>query len=258
MDSLKKLEYRGYDSAGIVTIDNGIVNIVKTKGQIGELEKIINDLKGHNGIAHTRWATHGKPSNENAHPFKDCNSRFALVHNGIIENFMELREGLIKEGHEFTSETDTEVMVHLIEKFYEGDFEDAVRKMLSAVKGAFAFVVLNAERPDELIAARTESPIIIGLGEGENFVASDVPALLKETNKVIYVHNHELAVLSPSGVRVTAQHHSRPNIGHGPFQTLQERFGQVRGLRDIVPCCAGGKIRVRGPRASTDLCRDGL
>jgi glucosamine--fructose-6-phosphate aminotransferase (isomerizing) len=203
MESLKKLEYRGYDSAGIVTIDNGTVNIVKTKGQIRDLEKIVGDLNGHNGIAHTRWATHGKPSKDNAHPFKDCKSRFALVHNGIIENYMELREGLLKEGHEFSSETDTEVMVHLIEKFYDGDFEDAVRKMLSTVKGAFAFVVLNAERPDELIAARTESPIIIGLGEGENFVASDVPALLKETNKVIYIHNNELAVLSPNGVKVT-------------------------------------------------------
>jgi glucosamine--fructose-6-phosphate aminotransferase (isomerizing) len=202
IDSLKRLEYRGYDSAGIGAIGSNGLEIVKTKGHIATLENLVSNLQGQIGIGHTRWATQGKPSNENAHPFSDCKKKFAVVHNGIIENFMELKEELIAEGHEFVSETDTETLAHLLEKYYDGDFEAAVRKMLSAVKGTYAVAILNADKKNELIVARMESPIIIGLGEVENFVASDVPALLKETNKILYLLNGEYAVVKPDEVRV--------------------------------------------------------
>jgi len=202
IDSLKRLEYRGYDSAGIGIVNDKGLEVVKTKGQIIALEKMLPALEGHIGIAHTRWATQGKPSDSNAHPFQDCKKRFALVHNGIIENFLELKEKLIEDGHKFSSDTDTEVMVHLVEKHYNGNFEDAVVKMLNEVQGAYAIAVLNSEEGNELIAARKESPLIIGLGQEENYVASDVPALLKETNKVIYLLNEEYAVVRSNEVMV--------------------------------------------------------
>jgi glucosamine--fructose-6-phosphate aminotransferase (isomerizing) len=202
LDSLKKLEYRGYDSSGIGIINGNELKVFKRKGQISVLESEMPEMKGNLGIAHTRWATHGKPTDKNAHPFSDCTGKFAVVHNGIIENYMDLREGLIKEGHKFSSETDTEVLAHLLEKFYEGDFEAAVRKMLSTINGTYALAMLNSEEKDRFMVARKESPLIIGIGHDENFVASDVPALLKETNKVIYLTNEEYAVLEPNGVRV--------------------------------------------------------
>ncbi|MCK5548205.1 MAG: glutamine--fructose-6-phosphate transaminase (isomerizing), partial [Thermoplasmata archaeon] len=195
-----RLEYRGYDSAGLALIEDHEIKIAKKRGHIADLEKDLPDFKGRAGIGHTRWATHGKPTDANAHPFSDCGKKFALVHNGIIENYMDLKEDLVKEGHEFTSDTDTEVLVHLVEKYSDGDFESAVKKMLSVIKGSYAFVVLSAE--GEIIAARKESPLIVGIGNDENYVASDVPALLKETNKVIYLRNGEYAVVTPHDVRV--------------------------------------------------------
>jgi len=202
IDSLKRLEYRGYDSAGLGLIDKGKLKIVKKKGQIGNLERAVPTIEGCVGIGHTRWATHGRPSDHNAHPFSDCTKKFAIVHNGIIENYMELKEELVKEGHKFSSDTDTEVLAHLVEKYYDGDFEASIRKMLSVIKGSYAFAILNVEKKDELIVARRESPLIIGLGHNENFVASDVPALLKETNKVIYLLDEEYALVKPHEVKV--------------------------------------------------------
>lgn len=202
IDSLKRLEYRGYDSAGLSLIEKGKLKIIKMKGQIENLERAVPKLEGCVGIGHTRWATHGRPSDDNAHPFTDCTKKFAIVHNGIIENYMELKEELAKEGHKFSSDTDTEVLAHLVEKYYDGDFEASIRKMLSVIKGSYAFAILNAEKKDELIVARKESPLIIGIGHDENFVASDVPALLKETNKVIYLLDEEYALVKPHEVKV--------------------------------------------------------
>jgi glucosamine--fructose-6-phosphate aminotransferase (isomerizing) len=202
IESLKRLEYRGYDSAGVGVVKGETLEVIKKQGQIANLDSLVTNLDGSVGIAHTRWATHGKPSDKNAHPFQDCSKKFAIVHNGIIENYMKLREQLIEEGHEFNSDTDSEVLVHLVEKHYNGNFEEAVQKMLAEVEGAFAVAILNAESDGEFIAARKESPLIIGLGQGENYVASAVPALLKETNRVIYLLNGEYALVRPNEVVV--------------------------------------------------------
>ncbi|MFQ5911273.1 MAG: glutamine--fructose-6-phosphate transaminase (isomerizing), partial [Thermoplasmata archaeon] len=201
LDSLKKLEYRGYDSAGIAVCGEEL-ELHKTKGEIAELEKNLPEIDGMVGIAHTRWATHGKPSKENAHPFLDCKKSIALIHNGIIENYLEIKEKLIEEGHEFTSDTDTEVAVHLIEKYYEGDLEKAMLKALHDIEGSYAFVAINSNEKGTVVVARKESPLILGKGNDENFVASDIPALLKETNKIMQLHDGEVATLTPKSIKV--------------------------------------------------------
>src|SRR2546426_4657202 len=202
LDSLKRLEYRGYDSAGVAIAGSGIT-VRKDKGYISHLEETTEPVPGTLGIAHTRWATHGPPSKENAHPHTDCPGEIALVHNGIIENHSELRERLKAEGHVFRSETDTEVAVHLIESHYRGDLETAVRESIKEIEGAYAIAVIHAKEPDKVVAARNESPLVVGLGTDENFLASDVPALLKHTNRVIYVMDRELVVLTRDRVRIT-------------------------------------------------------
>src|SRR3989441_9465327 len=202
LDSLKRLEYRGYDSAGVAIAGSGIT-VRKDKGYISHLEETTEPVPGTLGIAHTRWATHGPPSKENAHPHVDCSGDIALIHNGIIENYQELPERLKGEGHVFRSETDTEVAVHLIESHYDGSLEDAVRKTLRDVQGSYAFAVIHSKEPDKVVAARNESPLVVGLGTDENFLASDVPALLKHTNRVIYVMDRELVVLTRDRVRIT-------------------------------------------------------
>ena len=201
IEALKRLEYRGYDSAGISIIDKELFNS-KAAGRIVELEKRLPKMPGKLGIAHTRWATHGKPSDANAHPFTDCTKRMALVHNGIIENYRELREGLEKGGHRFSSETDTETLVHLIEENYNGDLKAAVSESLKKVRGSLAIAVIHDSEPDRVVVARDESPLVLGLGQGENFVASDLPALLKYTRKVIYLQNRELAVLTKDRILI--------------------------------------------------------
>jgi len=201
IESLKRLEYRGYDSAGVSVIDKELMN-TKAAGRIIELEKRLTKMPGRLGIAHTRWATHGKPSDDNAHPFLDCKKEMALVHNGIIENYHALREKLESEGHKFTSETDTETLVHLIESNYRGDLKAAVIESLKQVKGSFALAVVHVNEPDKIVVARDESPLVVGLGQGENFVASDVPALLKHTRRVIYLQNKDLAVVTRTGIEV--------------------------------------------------------
>jgi len=202
VDGLKRLEYRGYDSAGVAVIGSGI-QLVKDKGYIADLERALPPMPGTIGIGHTRWATHGPPSKENAHPHLDCTGRLALVHNGIIENYAELRSLLAAEGHVFQSQTDTESLVHLLEKHYDGDLEAAVRKAVREVRGSFAFAVVAEYEPDRIVAARKESPLVVGLGHEENLVASDVPALLRHTNRVLYVLDGEIVVASGGTVRIT-------------------------------------------------------
>ena len=204
---LKKLEYRGYDSAGLAILDGQGLKTVKEKGYIKDLEKKINkdELKGTSGIGHTRWATHGIPSNENAHPHTDCKGQIALVHNGIIENFLNLKEELIKRGHEFRSETDTEVIVHLIEEEYSGNLYNAVCKAIEKIEGSYAIVAICKDEPGKIVAARKDSPLILGLGDGECFVASDIPAVLEHTRKIIILENGETAELTKDGYRINCK-----------------------------------------------------
>lgn len=200
LESLERLEYRGYDSAGIAVIDNNEAVIYKTEGEISRLKSMVPVISSGVGIGHTRWATHGKPTAQNAHPHSSGN--ISVVHNGIIENYQELKEDLVSEGYEFTSETDTEVLAHLIHKYYKGNLVDSVRSALKHVQGSYALAVLNGGNPGELIAARKDSPLIIGLGEHENFIASDIPAILKYTNRIIYVDNQEIVWVKQDGVTV--------------------------------------------------------
>lgn len=205
VEGLRRLEYRGYDSVGIAVIPRDKLIIKKCKGKIKDLEALLKDKdisKSLIGISHNRWATHGAPTNINAHPHQDCSGDIAVVHNGIIENFSELKKHLTEEGHRFKSQTDTEVISHLVEKYYNGDLKDAVLKTLKDLKGSFALGVISKNEPDKLIAARKESPLIVGIGEGENFIASDVPAILKHTKNVIYLEDGEVAVLSKDKVDI--------------------------------------------------------
>ncbi|HEA46810.1 MAG TPA: glutamine--fructose-6-phosphate transaminase (isomerizing) [bacterium] len=205
IDGLKRLEYRGYDSAGIAILERNKIRLYKKKGKISVLEGLLLDKKfeGNIGLGHTRWATHGKPSDKNAHPHLDCSGNLAVVHNGIIENYLILKKELIKKGHKFKSETDTEVIAHLIEENFKGDLEEATREALKRVEGAYAIGVISTKDPEKLVAARYGSPLIVGLGEGEYFIASDVPAILNHTREVIFLDEGQLATLTPEGVKVT-------------------------------------------------------
>ncbi len=207
LDGLKRLEYRGYDSAGVAIVGSGL-QIYKDKGEITKFSADMPRLPGQLGVGHTRWATCGKPSQRNAHPFLDCTGKIAVVHNGIIENYMALKEELTGEGHIFTSETDTEVLVHLLEKHYRGDLHAALRETLKEVKGTYAMVALRADGK-ELVAARKENPLVIGLGVGENIVASDVTAMLNYTNKAVYVMDGETVILRSDRVDIF-DHDGRP------------------------------------------------
>lgn len=205
LDGLAKLEYRGYDSAGIACIENGNIEIDKTKGRLADLSKKIDGgehIPSTIGIGHTRWATHGKPSDENSHPHLSENGKFAIVHNGIIENYAELKSELIKEGFSFRSETDTEVVANLLEKNDNGDFLETVKKTVDMLQGSYAFGILRSDRPDEFVAVRHASPLIVGLGEGENFIASDVTAVLKHTRKIYRLDDGDIVLLSREDVKV--------------------------------------------------------
>lgn len=211
VDGLRRLEYRGYDSAGVVVSPRGSshahlnhLDMVKKAGKLKNLEEALETkpLRGTLGLGHTRWATHGRPNDTNAHPHLSEDGKLAVIHNGIIENYVPLREQLIQEGHTFVSETDTEVMVHLIEEHYEGDLVAAVRTALSQVTGAYALVVSHAEH-DLIVAARATSPMVLGLGDGENFVASDVPALLPYTREVVFLHDGDMALIGEDSFSVT-------------------------------------------------------
>jgi glutamine---fructose-6-phosphate transaminase (isomerizing) len=207
IEGLRKLEYRGYDSAGIAVVDgNGTLHVRRAPGKLRNLEEAIqkSPIEGTYGIGHTRWATHGRPTEENAHPHRDCTGQYVVVHNGIIENYLELKEKLQKEGHKFVTETDTEIVAHLVEKYAKDlPFELAVRKTLKDLRGIYSLVFLSAKDPQKLIAARIGPPSVIGLGEGENFVASDIPALLQHTRKIFFLADGDVAVLTREGVCVT-------------------------------------------------------
>ena len=205
LEGLRRLEYRGYDSAGVAVAVDGKIKLVKSKGKIADLAALLENNKpeGRSGIAHTRWATHGPPSTKNAHPHMDCKGHIAVVHNGIIENYLELREQLQSEGHTFRSETDTETLAHLFEKYYKGDLEAAVRKGLKEVEGSYAVVAMSDKEPDLLIAARQYSPLIIGLGDkGENFVASDPSAIISFTRRAYLIDNGEMVIATPDKVQI--------------------------------------------------------
>ncbi len=205
LNCLSRLEYRGYDSCGIAVMATNDIEVYKDAVRVKALAQSIPKSVGKTGVGHTRWATHGEPSQVNAHPHCDCTGKIAVVHNGVITNFQKLREQLTHEGHNLTSQTDTEVIPHLIEKYYEGgDLEKAVAKALGDIEGSYAIIVLAAGQP-QLIAARRDSPLIIGIGDRENFIASDVPAILDYANKVIYLEEGDLAVVTANDVKVKEQ-----------------------------------------------------
>ncbi|MFQ5963894.1 MAG: glutamine--fructose-6-phosphate transaminase (isomerizing) [Candidatus Scalinduaceae bacterium] len=250
IDGIKKLEYRGYDSAGIAVIEDEGVICEKSVGRICELEKKIKGkLNGSSvGIVHTRWATHGAPTIENAHPHVDCSSRIAVVHNGIIENYIKLRDKLEKEGHKLKSETDSEVIAHLIESYFNDNLEDAVRCALREVEGAYGLAVASLDEPDKLIAARRGSPLIIGIGKREYFITSDVAAILKHTKNVVYLDDNELAVLTrgnmvitdinnaPVSKKVNEVQWNIDKIEKGVYEhfMLKEIHEQPQSLRDVM------------------------
>ena len=205
LDGLAKLEYRGYDSAGIAVYNGEKVQVQKSVGRLSNLQKKVEQdpLPGHVGIGHTRWATHGRPSDANSHPHTDCSGRFVVVHNGIIENYLHLKEQLIAKGHIFNSETDTEVVAHLLEEYYQGDFEAAVKKVLSKIEGSYALVFLSREDPGKLICTKQDNPLVIGLGKGENYIASDIPAIISRTRRTYILSDGEMAIVTADSVWVT-------------------------------------------------------
>ena len=205
LDGLKRLEYRGYDSAGIAVVDRGAIQVRRVKGKVKELEDSLREapVTGAYGLGHTRWATHGRPSEENAHPHMDCSGRLVIVHNGIIENYLALKAKLRAEGHTFRTETDTEVIVHLVEKYYRGSLEEAMRAAIAELEGAFAVAALSADDPDRIVAAKQGPPIVAGLGDGEYLISSDINAILAHTSKIVFLEDGEMVVLEPSGARFT-------------------------------------------------------
>ena len=254
IEGLRKLEYRGYDSAGIAVVDAaGKLEIRRASGKLRNLEEVIqkSPIDGTYGIGHTRWATHGRPTEENAHPHRDCSGQIVVVHNGIIENYLELKEQLQREGHKFVTETDTEIVAHLVEKnlqFGDGQIplEEAVRKSLKQLRGIYALVFLSTSDPDKIVAARLGPPAVVGLGEGEYFVASDIPALLEHTRNMFFLADGDIAVLSKNGVRVM-DHDGKPverkphHVAWDPIMAekggykhymQKEIFEQPRAVRD--------------------------
>ena len=254
LKGLKRLEYRGYDSAGVAVLDKGNIEIRRDAGKLSHLEALVHEtpLHGKIGIGHTRWATHGEPNARNAHPHIGSTGDFVLVHNGIVENYLSLRDELIAEGTEFKSETDTETIVHLVEKFYalDGSLVEAVRKTLSQIRGAHGIVVLSSREPDKIVAARVGNAggVVIGLGEGENFVASDLPAILEHTRKAVFLESHQMAVITRNSINVMDVHGRKidfqvQNISWDPVAAekgeyrhfmQKEIHEQVRSLTDTL------------------------
>ena len=204
IDGLKRLEYRGYDSAGIAVIKDRKIIVTKTKGKVSQLENLLKNSNDNAkcGIAHTRWATHGEPNNINAHPHMDCREEIAIVHNGIIENYTTLKKFLQEKGHSFRSETDSEVLAHLIEEYFNGNLLEATMLALADVEGTYGIAVISSKEPDKLVIARKGSPLIIGKGRNENFIASDVAAVLRYTNEIIYLEDGEIAEITASDIKV--------------------------------------------------------
>mgnify|MGYP000731878406 FL=1 len=262
LDGLRRLEYRGYDSAGIAVCGDGQLRVKKSRGRLQVLSDLTHDgadLPGHLGIGHTRWATHGEPNDINAHPHVSRSGRIAVVHNGIIENFAELKGQLLHKGYQFKSETDTEVVAQLLDYYYEqcGDVLEAVRRMLSAVEGAYALGIVSTDAPDMLIAARKDAPLLLGYGEGENFIASDVTAIIRHTRDISYMEDGEMAVLTAEkitvydsrGHEVEKKHHrvdwnidAAEKGGYAHFM-LKEIFEQPRAIREATAArLQGGRV----------------
>ena len=251
IDGLKRLEYRGYDSAGIaVYCDDKTLGIRRASGKLRNLEDALrlDPVDGNYGIGHTRWATHGRPTEENAHPHRDCTGDIVVVHNGIVENYLPLKEQLQREGHVFKTETDTEVIAHLVEKYFDGNLEQAVRCAVAQLRGVFALAVLSRRDPVKIVAAREGPPVVIGLGQGEYFVASDVPAILSHTRDMFFLADGDMAVLTADGVQLSdfkgrpvnrqVQHVLWDPImaekgGYKHFM-LKEIFEQPRAVRDTT------------------------
>jgi len=250
LGGLKKLEYRGYDSAGIAVVDKNIIQIRRVKGKISALEKSLDKDPpvGSYGVGHTRWATHGRPSEENAHPHRDCSGRLVVVHNGIIENYLALKNKLKAEGHLFRTETDTEVIAHLVEKHFDGSLEEAVQKAIEELEGAFAMAVLSPQDPEKIVVAKTGPPVVIGLGEKEFLISSDLNPLLTYTQKVVFLEDEEIAVISKDGVNFfdfkgNALQKTVDHISWSPLMIekrgfkhfmLKEIFEQPQVIRDTL------------------------
>ena len=251
IEGLRKLEYRGYDSAGIAVVNNGELEIRRSAGKLGNLETALaaDPLSGEYGLGHTRWATHGRPTEENAHPHRDCKGRIVVVHNGIIENYLELKRELQSQGHTFVTETDTEVVAHLVEREWKDDgLDGAVRRAMTRLRGLFALVLLSADDPQKLVAVRNGPPVVVGLGEGEYFVASDIPAILQYTRNVVFLGDQEMAVVTQAGAvfsdftgtviaktptRVTWDPIAAEKAGYKHFM-LKEIFEQPAAVRDTI------------------------
>jgi glucosamine--fructose-6-phosphate aminotransferase (isomerizing) len=250
VEGLRRLEYRGYDSAGIAVVTEGVLQRRRSVGKLGNLEESLaaSPLRGEFGVGHTRWATHGRPSEENAHPHQDCSGRLVVVHNGIIENYLELKTRLQAAGHIFVTQTDTEVVAHLVESHFQGDLEQAVRASLSELQGIYALVLLHRDAPQTLVAARQGPPLVVGLGQGEHFLASDVPALLAHTREFVFLDDGEVVTVTPGSYRLTALD-GRPierapqRITWDPVQAekggyrhfmLKEIHEQPRAVRDTL------------------------
>jgi glucosamine--fructose-6-phosphate aminotransferase (isomerizing) len=253
IDGLRRLEYRGYDSAGVAVVRNGAIHIRRSAGKLSRLEDAIHGdpITGEYGVGHTRWATHGRPTEENAHPHRDCTGRIVVVHNGIIENYLELKHELQCQGHKFVTETDTEVVAHLVEQELAslgGGLEAATRRALAKLRGMFALVLLSADEPNTIVSVRNGPPLVVGVGDGEYFVASDIPAILAHTRDVVFLADEEMAVLRPEGVsfstvagtkldrrtqRVLWDPIQAEKAGYKHFM-LKEIFEQPQALRDTV------------------------
>lgn len=255
IDGLRRLEYRGYDSAGIAVVRQGAITIRRSAGKLSRLEDSIHadPVDGDYGVGHTRWATHGRPTEENAHPHRDCTGRIVVVHNGIIENYLELKHELQCQGHKFVTETDTEIVAHLVEQEMtaagpQARLEDATRRALARMRGMFALVLLSSAEPHKIVAVRNGPPLVIGVGEGEYFVASDTPAILAHTRDMVFLADEEMAVLTREGVRFTnfagtALDRPTQRVLWDPIQAekagfkhfmLKEIFEQPQALRDTI------------------------
>src|SRR3954469_18339278 len=212
IEGLRKLEYRGYDSAGIaVAGKSAVLEVCRAEGKLKNLEEALRlkPLDGTFGIGHTRWATHGRPTEENAHPHRDCTGKIVVVHNGIVENYLSLKKKLIEEGHKFTTETDTEIIAHLVEKYsaptngHRPSLESAVRQSVKQLSGVFALAAISTDDPNKIVAARNGPPAVVGLGNDEYFVASDVPALLQHTRDIFFLGDGDMAIVTPDGVSLS-------------------------------------------------------
>ncbi len=250
IEGLKKLEYRGYDSAGLAVVNKGKLEIRRVKGKISNLEEIIrmSPIDGNYGIGHTRWATHGRPSEENAHPHRDCTETIVVVHNGIIENYLDLKKELIGKGHIFRTETDTEVIAHLIEENFDGNLEIAVQKAVRKLGGVFAFAVISSKDPEKIVTAKKGPPAIIGLGSDEYFVSSDLAPILGHTKDVVFLDDEEIAIIDKNGVQFTDFNGKTLSkkidtitwdpimVEKGGFKhfMLKEIFEQPRALRETL------------------------